>query len=76
MIKTYVKVNVNIDTLGKITPVYIVFDDKIYTIDKVVDVRHAPNFNVGGMGMRYTIRINGKITHLWEEQGRWWVEEK
>ena len=73
MIKTYVKVNVNVSELGKITPVYIVFNDTRYNIDRVLDVRHAPNFDTGGMGIRYTIRVNGKVTHLWEENGKFYV---
>jgi len=76
MSKTYVKVNVNIDELGKITPVYIIFNDTHYDIDRVLDIRREPNLEVGGIGMRYTIRVNGRVTYLWEEQGRWWVDSQ
>ena len=73
MSKTYVKVNVNIDELGKITPVYIIFNDTRYNIDRVLDIRRAPNLEVGGIGMRYTIRVNGRVTYLWEEQGKFYI---
>ena len=76
MIKKFVSVNVEINEEGKIKPLSLVFDDIRYEVDRVLDVRQAPNFNVGGIGIRYTIRVNGIKTMLWEEQGRWYVESK
>ena len=75
MTKAYVKVNVNIDTMGTIIPVYIVYDDVIYNIDKVLDIKQSPNLDAGGYGTRYTIRINGKVTYLWEEDGKYYVNQ-
>lgn len=47
-----------------------------YTVDKVLDVRRAACQRVGGVGDRYTCRINGKETYLWLEKGVWFVEAK
>ena len=76
MIKKYVKVNIDVDELGNITPRYIVYDDRQYQIDKVIARKLCASTKVGGVGMRYTIRISGQQTYIWEEQGRWWVEAK
>lgn len=76
MSKKYVKVNIDVNEEGRITPLRIIYNDTTFLIDKVLECRMAPNLKVGGLGMRYTIRINGKPTFLWEENGRWWVETK
>jgi hypothetical protein len=31
---------------------------------------------VGGVGERYKVRINGKETYIFFENGKWFVEEK
>ena len=38
-------------------------------VDRVLDV-------LGGVGDRYTCRINGRETYLWLEKGVWFVEAK
>ena len=45
-------------------------------IDKILQVRPCAS-EVGGRGIRYTIRIGQSETHLFDEQnGRWFVEAK
>ena len=49
---------------------------KYATLDKVLDIRRAACQRVGGVGDRYTCRINGQVTYLWMEKGVWFVEAK
>ena len=75
--KRYVPVVVRFDTTGKMRPVLIEFDEEHkYTVDKILDVRRAACQSVGGVGYRYTCRIQGKETYLLFEKGCWFVEAK
>lgn len=74
--KKFVRVTVDIDENGKKIPKSIVFNDIIYDIDKVIEIRNCASFKAGGFGERYTIRINGNTTYLYYEMGKWFVEEK
>ena len=75
--KQYVLVVVRFDTEGKLRPLVIEFDEEhSYPVDKVLDVRRAACQRVGGVGDRYTCRINGQVTYLWMEKGIWFVEAK
>ena len=75
--KQYVPVVVRFDTEGKLRPLVIEFDEEHkYPVDKVLDVRRAACQRVGGVGDRYTCRINGRVTYLWMEKGVWLVEAK
>ena len=75
--KRYVPVVVRFETSGKLRPLVVEFDEEHkYTVDKVLDVRRAACQRVGGVGDRYTCRINGKETYLWLEKGVWFVETK
>ena len=73
--KQYVPVVVRFYTDGKLRPLVIEFDEEHkYPVDKVLDVRRAACQRVGGVGDRYTCRINGRVTYLWMEKGVWFVE--
>ena len=75
--KKYVPVTVRFDTDGKMRPLLIEFDEgQTFTIDKILDVRRAACQSVGGVGDRYTCRIQGQETYLWQEKGRWFVEAR
>ncbi len=75
--KRYVPVVVRFDATGKIRPVLIEFDEEHrYPVDKILDVRRATCQSVGGVGDRYTCRIQGKESYLWFEKGRWFVAAK
>ena len=76
MNKKYVKVSADIDETGRKTPRSIVYNDKKFEIDKVLEVKNCPSFKVGGIGERYRIRIGNNITYIYCENGRWFVEEK
>ena len=76
-IKKYVPVLVHFDQEGKMTPVMIEYDEgQKFEIDKIVDVRRAACQSVGGVGDRYTVRIQGRESYLWFEKGRWFVIPK
>jgi len=75
--KRYVEVDVTIDVNGKYIPRAITWDDEQkYEIDKVLDVRQAASLKVGGNGVRYFVRVGETETFLFQENPRWFVEEK
>ena len=74
--KKYVKVTIEVNENGDKKPLSIDFDGKIYNIDRVIDSKPAVSMEVGGVGIRYTIRINGVETYLYNERNKWFVEEK
>ena len=67
--KKYVPVTVRFDTDGKMRPLLIEFDEgQTFTIDKILEVRRAACQSVGGVGDRYTCRIQGQETYLWQKR--------
>jgi hypothetical protein len=74
--KKFVSVVVSVDEIGNKKPKSIGYNDREYIIDKVLDMKKCVSFKAGGIGERYTVRIEGKETYLFYEMGRWFVEEK
>lgn len=75
MRKVYVNVTAEHCQDGKIRPLFIKWgDERVYSIDRVLDVRMAAALKAGGQGMRYTCRIRGKEVYLFCDEGRWFVE--
>lgn len=75
--KKYVDVIVRCYPDGTIKPMAIWWDEgKVYEIDRILDVRPAASLKAGGAGIRYTCRIQGKQTYIWQEENRWFVEAK
>jgi len=79
--KVYVEVNTNHKADGTIYPRSFVWEDgHLYKIDKVIDVRRAASTKAGGVGLRYTVRIQNKDVFMFlEETGgvdRWFMERK
>lgn len=75
--KKYVPVVARFDCDGKIRPLVIEFDsERKYPVDQILDVRRAACRSVGGVGDRYTCRIQGQESYLWFEKGRWFVAAK
>ena len=73
--KEYVTVKLRIDPDGSIRPLSFVWVDGMqYKIDRLIQRTRAASTKVGGRGMRYTIRVDGKETYLFEEDGRWFME--
>lgn len=75
--KRYVPVVVRFDTEGKLRPLEIEFDEeRKFPVDRVLDVCRAACQSVGGVGVRYTVRVQGQERYLWLEKGRWFVIAK
>ncbi len=72
--KIYVGVFVKITDEGKVIPYGLQWtDQKIYKIDRILDVRKAASLKAGGCGMRYICMIRGRKVELFDEEGRWFV---
>ena len=75
--RVYVRVVVEYDEAGGTCPLSIAWEDgRRFKEDRVLDVRRAASTKAGGQGMRYTCRILGHETYLFEDNGRWFVEAK
>ena len=77
MKKVYVDVMALYQTNGYVSPKEVHWPDgRIFEIDKILDVRKAASLNVGGTGIRFTCRIHGKVTYLFLEENKWFMEGK
>ncbi|MBQ5591544.1 MAG: hypothetical protein IIU80_01200 [Clostridia bacterium] len=77
MRKVYVDVTLRQDKYGTIVPLSVTWEDGTrYEIDRVIDVRRAAATKVGGTGVRFTVRIMGRETYLFDDGERWFVEAK
>lgn len=75
--RAYVKVVVEYSPEGNICPLMVEWEDgRRFEVDRLLDVRRAASTKAGGQGMRYTVRILGHETYLFEDEGRWFVEAK
>lgn len=75
--KRYVGVTLKVSTAGKVTPVAVDWSDKLsYPVDEVIDVRRTKGSVSGEEGFRYTLRLGGITTYLWQTGHYWFVEEK
>lgn len=75
--RVYVRVIVEYDEAGGVRPLSIAWEDgRSFEVDRLLDVRRAAATKAGGQGIRYTCRIRGHETYLFEDDGRWFVEGK
>ena len=75
--KIFVKVRADHLIGGSVRPLMFRAEDgPAMRIDRITDVREAPSLKAGGQGMRYTVRIMGRETYLFEDEGRWFVEAR
>lgn len=84
--KVYVAVDVFFLRDGTMLPRRLTWEDgKHYDIDRVIAVRPAYAEKAGGMGDRYTVRIQGQERFLFFEHaldpqnhqvGRWFLERR
>jgi len=75
--RAYVKVVVEYSPEGSIRPLMVEWEDgRRFEVDRLLDVRRAASTKAGGQGMRYTVRILGRETYLFEDEGRWFVEAR
>jgi hypothetical protein len=75
-VKKYVTVGAYHTPEGKTIPKFIIIDDghKI-VIDKLVTSCRAAATKVGGSGIRYTVMIRGLEKFIFEDEGKWFIEE-
>ncbi|MDF2502129.1 MAG: hypothetical protein K0Q77_2843 [Anaerosporomusa subterranea] len=75
--KIFVEIIAEHDLNGRTKPIAIKWEDgRVFEIDRVLDVRQAASLKAGGTGIRYTCRIRGKESYLFDDEGRWFVEAK
>ena len=75
--RAYVKVVVEFSPEGAVKPLRVEWEDgRTFDVDRLLDVRRAAATKAGGQGMRYTVRICGHETYLFEDEGRWFVEAR
>ena len=75
--KKYVDVILRDYADGTIIPLAVWWnDEKLYKIDRVLDIRPAASLKAGGAGIRYTCRIQNHQTYLFLEENKWFVEAK
>lgn len=73
--KIRLKVNAEFDIDGNIRPTSIVWEDgRVFSVDRILDVRQAPSLKGGGLGIRYTCRICGKVVNLYNDENKWFME--
>ena len=75
--KIYVEVQARHLIDGSCRPETIKFEnDHIYEIDRVKHCCRAASTKVGGCGMRYTIMVEGLPRFLYDEDGKWFMEDE
>ncbi len=73
--KIHLKVNAEFDIDGTIRPTSIVWEDgRVFSVDRILDVCLAPSLKAGGLGIRYTCRICGKVVNLFNDENKWFME--
>ena len=73
--KVYVKVNADFSPDGEVRPRSIIWSDgSVFEITAVMMRVRAASTKVGGCGLRYTVRIEGKERYLFRDEDRWFVE--
>lgn len=74
MSKKFIGVRTEHDPEGRVTPLFITWEGKKYSVDRVLDVRMAAALKVGGQGMRYKCRIHGKEVYFFVIPGNGFIE--
>ena len=60
---------------GDVEPLSIIWEDgRTFNIDKILDKRKKAGTKGGGMGLRYTVRIQNKERFLFLNDYTWFVE--
>lgn len=76
-VKLPVAVIVSIDRDGQVRPKKFQWKDgHTYAIDRVCKSERAASTKVGGCGIRYTIMVGGIPRFLYDEEGKWFMEDE
>lgn len=72
--KRYVDVIVRMKKDRQMIPLRLVWDNgREYEIDRICSVEKRAS-EVGGVGIRYEVRICGQMRYLFYEKDRWFIE--
>lgn len=74
--KHYTQVKALFNEEGEITPLSITYEGEEFEIDRICDIRPAASLKSGGAGIRYTCYIEGKLSYLFLEETKWFIEQK
>ncbi len=72
--KNYVEVTAVFDLEGRIIPREIKLGDERFAVDRVMDIRPAASLKSGGAGIRYKCSIMGRLSYLFLEDTKWFLE--
>ena len=72
--KQYVEVFARFDTDGRIIPLAGKRGDEKFEVDRMRDIRPAASLKSGGAGIRYTCSVEGRLTYLFLEETKWFLE--
>ncbi len=76
-VKQPVAVVVTVSRDGQVRPKKFQWKDgHTYTIDRVTKVERAASTKVGGCGIRYTVMVEGLPRFLYDEEGKWFMEDE
>lgn len=77
--KVFIALYLYVNCAGEIKPCRIEWEDqRLYEIDKVIDVEVSPPPHVGSLSTyKYTVLVQGRKKELYLEQttGQWFVEK-
>ena len=51
-------------------------DGRTYTIERVTRIERAASTKGGGCGIRYTVMVEGLPRFLYDEEGKWFMEDE
>lgn len=76
MARQFIEIIAKHDVKGNIHPLSIVWEDgRVFSVDRVIDVRQAGAMKAGGCGTRYTCKVHGKEVYLFHEEGQWYLDK-
>lgn len=75
MEKNFIKIIATFTEDGVVLPQTIVWEDgRMFSVDKILDIRKKASIKVGGIGLRYTCLVHGKQIYLYKEDDKWFLE--
>lgn len=76
MAKVFLNVTAEHNAFGITKPISIKWEDgRVFSIDRILDVRQAAALKAGGCGMRYRCRVMGKEIDLFCEEDKWYIDK-
>ena len=76
-VKQPVAVVVTVSRDGQVRPKKFQWKDgHTYTIDRVTKIERAASTKVVGCGIRYTVMVEGLPRFLYDEEGKWFMEDE